>query len=183
MCSTFLCSLVWLLRGQWCFPYLVGHSVWTGRWEVPTPPICSAEKDHNFHGPYCLRFVVAHNRLHFSQFNFNMHLLKYNPQCLKLQKENAASFWGLGASLSETLLSGWMLRTGCWKFYLGHPQGEQWWWAGRWRWGCREDGGENKNLVINRRLCSYSGREECAPTFLPLFLPQIELSLWCQELC
>ena len=93
VCSTFLCSLVWLLRGQWCFPYLVGHSVWTGRWEVPTA-MQNSEKDHDFHGTYWLRFVVAHNRLHFSQFHFNMHLLKYNPQCLKIQKGKCSIILG-----------------------------------------------------------------------------------------
>ena len=29
----------------------------------------NSEKDHHFHRPYLLKFVVANNRLHSSQFN------------------------------------------------------------------------------------------------------------------
>ena len=55
----------------------------------------NSEKDHYFHGPYWIRFVVVNNGLHSSQFNFSMHLLKYNPQCLKLQKGKCSIILGI----------------------------------------------------------------------------------------
>ena len=39
-----------------------------GKREVATAK--KSREDHHFHGPYWLRFVVANNRLHSSQFNF-----------------------------------------------------------------------------------------------------------------
>ena len=70
--------------------------------------------------------------------------VKFMWRCLNERshrKENAASLWGQGASLSQTLLSWLMLKTGGWKFHLGHAQRKQWWWGRGWTWGCHEDGG------------------------------------------
>ena len=36
----------------------------------------NSEKDHHFHGPYWVRFVVTNNRLHSSQFNFECAFIK-----------------------------------------------------------------------------------------------------------
>ena len=60
----FLCSLVtttMMMLKRVCFLYLVRHSLWTGKGEVPNP-LQNSEKDH-FHGLWWLSFVLANHRL------------------------------------------------------------------------------------------------------------------------
>ena len=58
-------------------------------------------------------------------------------------------------------------ETGCWRYHLGQPQGEQRWCGGGWRWGAVRMWIKARILVSNHRLYSCLGWEECAPSFLP----------------
>ena len=71
----------------------------------------NSEKDHHSHRPYLLRFVVANNRLHFHQFDFEYAFIEIQATRFEAtERETATSLLGERACLLQRLLSLLMLR-------------------------------------------------------------------------